>query len=657
MLVSKKKLIIYLFVVLICCEAFNPPEVNFSFPVDRFRALSGTFGELRGSHFHGGIDLKVGGRVGAPIHAVENGYIYRMVVSPTGYGNALYIKHPNGQFSVYGHLLIFNDTLQRYIRSIQYQTRTFPQNVYPEKGRFQVRRGEEIGKAGNSGWSFGPHLHFEIRDSLDQALNPLRYVPGEIEDNIKPIVQKIAFEPLDHFSRINKDYRKMIFDPSGGNGQYQIYQPILIRGTVGLEYLGYDLLNAAYNRCGINRVKLFLDDQQIFEFHLDTLNFDQNHFIDRHIDYGYHWRNDQKFQKVYIDSGNQLEAYPLHINQGVISLKDDSLHAVRLELYDGYMNQTVVKLNLQRDTTKDVINERIRYSNRPQLTYKTKRNNFILRIIQPPKAYFSGINYVNTLNEEKIWVPSFTYQNELVFIKPLEEGSYPARILDEEYKLDYTFHFKEEITPNQNHFVRFEDLRIYFPYESVYDCTALEIQPLPRGTNAEELAMVGPSYRIGNAEIPLAKSYWLGFVLPDTLPKDKLGIGQWDWNDKEWEYKKTREGEANNLYTKTSEFSTYALFLDTYAPKVTPLNFKDNAVIPQNQNRLSLRVKDDFSGINVKKINCSIDGAWVLVRYDPRYDILIYEIENRPAKGDHNFHVEVADHLGNITSQSYKIQF
>ncbi|MGD1895135.1 MAG: M23 family metallopeptidase [Cyclobacteriaceae bacterium] len=61
--------------------------------------LSGNYCELRSSHLHAGIDIKVGGVVGAPVHATADGYINRIKISYGGYGNALYIQHPNGTVS------------------------------------------------------------------------------------------------------------------------------------------------------------------------------------------------------------------------------------------------------------------------------------------------------------------------------------------------------------------------------------------------------------------------------------------------------------------------------------------------------------------------------------------------------------------------------
>ena len=90
---------------------FRPP---FDFPL----SLSGNFGELRSNHFHGGVDFKTQGEVGKPIHCIADGYVSRVLITPGGYGQAIYITHPNGYTSVYGHVLKFAPAVAKVWRNI-----------------------------------------------------------------------------------------------------------------------------------------------------------------------------------------------------------------------------------------------------------------------------------------------------------------------------------------------------------------------------------------------------------------------------------------------------------------------------------------------------------------------------------------------------------
>ena len=153
--------------------AFTKGETKRDYPQDYFRSpintpikLSGTFGELRSNHLHSGIDIKAhNGKTGQAILSVADGYVSRIKVQSGGYGNALYVNHPNGYTSVYAHLANFPEAVARYVKSEQERRKTFEIELYPKAEKFNLKKGEELGKMGLSGRSFGPHLHFEIRDT------------------------------------------------------------------------------------------------------------------------------------------------------------------------------------------------------------------------------------------------------------------------------------------------------------------------------------------------------------------------------------------------------------------------------------------------------------------------------------------------------------
>ncbi|MGB5928939.1 MAG: M23 family metallopeptidase, partial [Cyclobacteriaceae bacterium] len=151
--------------------------------------LAGTMGELRSSHYHGGIDIKTEQREGFEVYATQDGYISRIKVSGYGYGNAMYVQHPDGNTSVYGHLQRFLDDVADYVRGQQYEREAFGVDLFPEKEMFPVKKGDVIAISGNSGGSSGPQLHFEIRDKNQRPLNPLTFgFEKEINDNIPPTV-------------------------------------------------------------------------------------------------------------------------------------------------------------------------------------------------------------------------------------------------------------------------------------------------------------------------------------------------------------------------------------------------------------------------------------------------------------------------------------
>ena len=149
--------------------------------------LSGNFGELRGNHFHTGVDLKTEGREGLVVIAATDGQVSRVKMSPWGYGNALYLDGPDGVTTVYAHLQRFAPKVQSWAVERTYAVRSLGLDASPPASAgLHFQAGDTLGWSGNSGGSGGPHLHFEIRSTANQhPLNPLmggwiRWTPGHL---------------------------------------------------------------------------------------------------------------------------------------------------------------------------------------------------------------------------------------------------------------------------------------------------------------------------------------------------------------------------------------------------------------------------------------------------------------------------------------------
>jgi murein DD-endopeptidase MepM/ murein hydrolase activator NlpD len=309
--------------------------------------LAGNFCEMRSNHFHTGLDIKTKGVEGQRIYSIADGYISRLRVSPWGYGNAIYIEHDNGLTSLYAHCQKFPP----YIDSLIYEIQKAYENDVVDKSvidlKIPVKKGDLLAYSGNSGSSFAPHLHFEIRETLtEHALNPLKFKTYQnlIADHKKPNLRGIKV-----YAVTNNGYlipgRSEYFGVSEIKNNLVMNQgkPIDVKNIITENsYLAFgidavDKLDVANNICGIYRVELFKDNIKIQEQITEYMNFDHNRFMNSHQDYSAF-----KYQKKHIHKQFKTVINPLpiyKINNGKIDWPK-ATGEYTVKLYDAYGNQT-----------------------------------------------------------------------------------------------------------------------------------------------------------------------------------------------------------------------------------------------------------------------------------------------------------------------------
>lgn len=325
-------------------------------PVDIAPALSANFGELRSNHFHSGLDYKTQQVVNKPIIAIEDGYVARINVSPGGYGLALYIDHPTGHTSVYGHLNSFSKKIADYVKEQQYSQETYAIELYPGEGTLPVKKGEQIALSGNTGGSGGPHLHFEIRDTPTQdALDVLEFVP-RITDNQKPTLRGIAFYPVLGKGSINggsNPIRLTISNDKNGN-PVAWGRSINAWGRIGVGVKAYDRMNGQNNIYGVKHVRLFVDNELVFTSKMDKFPFSKTRMLNSFTDFE-DWRERRSFfMKSFIEPGNTLSLYETK-NNGYIDIMEERPYRLRYELEDHYGN--TLTYNFTVNGKKQSINE------------------------------------------------------------------------------------------------------------------------------------------------------------------------------------------------------------------------------------------------------------------------------------------------------------
>lgn len=323
------------------------------FPGDYFRSpiegsilLSGTFMELRPNHFHAGIDVK--GKTGTPLYAAAEGYIARIKVEPGGYGQALYIRHPNGYTTVYAHMDAFAPKLARWVRDQQYARRSFAVDLRPEAGRFPVRKGERIGDIGNKGGSLGAHLHFEVRRSDTQRpVNPLLF-GFEVDDRMAPEPRMLKVYSLDQDRATLHQARYNVYKTP--NGYRLPDDTLLVPGwRMGLGIKVHDQMNGAPNYNGIYALDALVNGQPVYQFAMESFSFSETRYLNAHLDYAEQVARRNYVHRCYRLPGNALSIYVDEEQDGVVPLYENKAQQVMLVMRDATGNTSTLSFWVKRD--------------------------------------------------------------------------------------------------------------------------------------------------------------------------------------------------------------------------------------------------------------------------------------------------------------------
>lgn len=325
------------------------PEPRFRSPVDFPVRLSGTFGELRSGHFHSGIDIKTYEQTGKVVKMIADGYISRIKISSGGYGRALYVTHNNGYTSVYGHLLKFNRTIDKYVRKIQKREQSYEIDVTVPKYRLFYHKGNIIAYTGNSGYSMGPHLHFEIRETDTQKpVNPL-YFGFDVEDDIPPTLYGLKI-----YENTNGFYpRERHFDVKERNGRYSlegVNDTINISGDVSFGIRAIDKLNDAPNPNGVYHIRLLRSDSVVWSWKADRFSFYETRYINSLIDYREFKKSKSRFVRTKIDPFNALSMYEKADKSGQYKVRKDSVTHFEFQVSDYAGNTSALPFFVRRDS-------------------------------------------------------------------------------------------------------------------------------------------------------------------------------------------------------------------------------------------------------------------------------------------------------------------
>ncbi|MBA2250739.1 MAG: M23 family metallopeptidase [Chitinophagaceae bacterium] len=327
------------------------PQGYFIYPVGATIALAANFGELRPNHYHMGLDCRTEQRVNLPVYAAADGYVAKVRIEPEGFGRAIYINHPNGLTTLYGHLNDFYPELEKYVKQQQYKLESWQVFLDIPPNLFPVKQHQFIANSGNAGASQGPHMHFEIRDTrTDKVLNPLLF-GFPIKDDVPPTIVRLAV-----YDRSISTYSQSprLLSLKKINGVYIPVTPIInvSSSKVSFAISAFDKISGSANPNGIYQAVLYDNDEAQVGFQLDSITYDETRYLNAHIDYKL-----RAGGGPFVEHLSRLPGYPQGIykdfkNDGVIDLSDEALHNIKIEVKDTYGNTSILKFQVKGNSDK-----------------------------------------------------------------------------------------------------------------------------------------------------------------------------------------------------------------------------------------------------------------------------------------------------------------
>jgi len=393
-----KFLTIHLLLLILPIHLFSQSVItcDFQSPLNIPLSLSSNYGELRVAHFHAGIDFKTQGVTGKPVFAACNGYVSRIKVQRGGYGKALYITHLNGYTTVYVHLDKYVPEIEEFVINSQYSRKSYEIELFPSKDHFIIEKGELIGYSGNTGYSFGPHLHFEIRKTVGQIpVNPLKFNLS-VEDNIRPeFISLYSYSyPTEEPVAMGGSERQFFSVIKRNDSTYIVDQIIeCLDNYIGFGAEVYDFLNGSSNRCGIYLLQMKVDDIPRFMFQIDAISFANSRYADAHMDFELKTEEGRSVHRLFTLPNNLLPIYSPALENGLLYFADDSVHKCEIIALDAYGNQSSLVFSCKAVRNRSVLFTPTDIST--LLSWKKggsfSIDNFTISI--PPKALYQDIYF------------------------------------------------------------------------------------------------------------------------------------------------------------------------------------------------------------------------------------------------------------------------
>ena len=411
------------------------PKDYFSPPLDIPMQLSGNFGELRPNHFHAGFDLKTNQREGLKVYAVADGYVSRIKISTFGNGKCIYITHPNGYTSVYGHLQTPVGAIQDYVLKTHYKEKAFEIEMFLKPDELPVTKGQIIGLSGNTGSSEGPHLHFEFRDSKTEfVINPMFFgFDKNLKDTKKPVISNVLVYPLDGTTANQSKLPLLLNLALQKDGTY-LANKVKANGKIGFGITAVDFDDVSANRNGVYNVSTFFNGNQNYNYQFNTYSFDEMRYINALVDYPRYKKSGQRVQKLFMKTPFALSVIKTDSLRGILPVEPNLASVYRIEVSDYFGNLNSVNVPIEYDSATPIVNAEpitSKYFVRYNTDAIFEKEN--MSVFFPAGTFYDDFNMNFDVKNNKIYIHEDVIPVHSNFTITIKDSTYSEALRDKLY--------------------------------------------------------------------------------------------------------------------------------------------------------------------------------------------------------------------------------